>query len=68
MAHFPEVTGSFYFTKRLGLIRGLFIQKLLCKLPEEVMTKPLDFTHLGALLGKRGGLLETTVLYSRAPS
>ena len=52
MAHFPAVTGGFYLTKRPGVISGLFIQKLLCKLPEMVMTRLSDFTHLGALLGK----------------
>ena len=63
MVHFPEVAGGFYFTKLgLGLISGVFIQKLLCKLPEMVMAGLSGFTHLGLLLRRLGGSLEMTVL------
>ena len=63
VVHFPKVAGGFCFTKLgLGLISGVFIQKLLCKLPEVVMTGLSGFTHWGLLLRRLGGLLETTVL------
>ena len=63
MVYFPKVAEGFYFTKLgLGLISGVFIQKLLCKLPEMVMTGLSGFTHLGLLLRRLGGSLETTVL------
>ena len=57
------VAGGFYFTKLgLGLVSEIFTQKMLCKVPEIVMTIISGFTPLGTLLRRLGAHLRQ--LYS----